>query len=119
MMNVVNFQPPPRVFTLHYPPGKSLVKEDQPEVDNATIAGMVIKRLLESLDQGKTVCVAFPLAVAAFVGEPDAPQWRLREVGGIDEAQEKRWEAIYELLNELQSRLDESDTRDLEGSERA
>ena len=40
-------------------------------MDNATIAGMVIKRLLESLDQGKTVCVAFPLAVAAFVGEPD------------------------------------------------
>ncbi len=116
MMNVVNFQPPPRVFTLHYPPGKSLLKEDQPEVDNATIAGMVIKRLLESLDQGKTVCVAFPVAVAAFVGEPDTPQWRLREVGGIDEAQEKRlWEAIYEL----QSRLDENDTRDMEKSERA
>ena len=77
-------QSQPRVFALHYPPGASVVNGGEKMVDNSEIAQEVIRKVLASLEAGKSVGAAFPLQLPDWAGSSLA-QWQLKEVQRIDE----------------------------------
>lgn len=100
-------KPEPRVFVLYYPQGTSVyassveppTASELKETENRIIARDLIKGTIESVEAGKSICIALPIREPEYDGT--IQQWQLKEVQKINEEGYDKLRKVADLAAKL------------------